>query len=121
MLDKKTTTVLQTLGKLSGESAYKVITVEEILASLPAKSYDTDSVKETIDFLNKQEYIVIKFEEDFTFCYSLLPKARIFLETETSKGKVKPQKIPFYWVLVAGVFSGIVAGVVNILFNLFLK
>lgn len=121
MLDKKTTTVLYTLGKLSGESAYKVITVEEILTSLPAKAYDTDSVKETIDFLNKQEYIVIKFEEDFTFCYSLLPKARIFLETESSKGKTKPQKIPFYWVLLAGVFSGVVAGVVNILFNLFVK
>lgn len=121
MLDKKTTTVLQTLGKISGESAYKVVTVEEILASLPQKAYDTDSVKETIDFLNKQEYIVIKFEEDFTFCYSLLPKARIFLETEVNKGKTKPQKIPFYWVLIAGIFSGIVAGVVNILFNLFVK
>ena len=121
MLDKKTTTVLQTLGKLSGDSAYKVITVEEVLGSLPAKAYDSDSVKETIDFLNKQEYIVIKFEEDFTFCYSLLPKARIFLETETSKGKVKPPKIPFYWVLLAGLFSGVVASIVNIIFNLFVK
>ena len=121
MLDKKTTTVLQTLGKLGGDSAYKVITVEEVLSSLPQKVYDIDSVKETIDFLNKQEYIVIKFEEDFTFCYSLLPKARIFLETEINKGKAKPPRIPFYWVFLAGVFSGLVACVVNIEFNLFIN
>lgn len=121
MLDKKTITVLYSLGKLGGESAYKVITVDEVLATLSPKAYDTDSVKETIDFLAKQEYIVIKFEEDYTFCYSLLPKARIFLETEHNKTKTKPQTFPFYYVFLTAIISGIVAGGVNILFNLFLK
>lgn len=120
MLDKKTTAVLYSLGKLSGDSAYKVINVEEVLSSLPAKAYDIDSVKETIDFLAKQEYIVIKFEEDYTFCYSLLPKARIFLETEANKTKAKPPKLPFYYIVLTALFSGIVAGGINILFNLFL-
>ena len=116
MLDKKTTTILRSLGKLSEDSAYKVVTVEEILNTLPAKVYDVDSVKNTVDFLSKQEYILIKFEEDYTFCYSLLPKARIYLETEVEKNKVKKTQIPFGWILLTGAFSGLVAGIINILF-----
>ena len=112
MLDKKTTTVLRTLGKLSGENAYKVITVEEILASLPAKAYDLDSVKQTIDFLNKQEYIVIKFEEDYTFCYSLLPKARIYLEQDIVKPKNKQKKFEimhYIYVMIASFIGAMLA------------
>ena len=116
MLDKKTTTILRSLGKLSEDSAYKVVTVEEILNTLPAKVYDEESVKNTVDFLSKQEYILIKFEEDYTICYSLLPKARIYLETEAEKVKVKKPKMPFSWILLAGAFSGIVASLINILF-----
>ena len=116
MLDKKTTAVLKSLGKLSEDSAYKVVTIEEILNTLPSKVYDGDSVKETIDFLCKQEYIVIKFEEDYTFCYSMLPKARIYLETEAQKNKTKKQKIPFSWIILTALLSGMVSGLVNLLF-----
>ena len=116
MLDKKTTTVLKSLGKLSQDNAYKVITVEEILNTLPPKVYDADSVKQTVDYLCKQEYIVIKFEEDFTFCYSLLPKARIYLETETEKGKTKKKKFPYWWFLLTGVISGLMAFMANVVF-----
>lgn len=101
MLDKKTTAVLKVLGKLGEDSAYKVITVDEILSALPSKSqYDVDSVKQTVEFLCKQEFIVLKFEEDVTFCYSLLPKARIYLEQDTGKEKVKKTKLPYGWIFL---------------------
>lgn len=116
MLDKKTTTVLRTLGKLTDDCAYKVITVEEIVNSLPSKSYDLDSVKETIDFLCKQEYIVIKFEEDYTFCYSLLPKARIYLETEATKNKPAKPKLPYCWIMLSGLISGLISFGINLIF-----
>lgn len=121
MLDKKTTTILKSLGRLSEESAYKVVTIEEILNTLPAKVYDVDSVKETIDFLCKQEYIVIKFEEDYTFCYSMLPKARIYLETEAQKGKTKKQSLPFSWILLTGLFCGLVSGAINLIIYLLIR
>ena len=120
MLDKKTHTVLRTLGKLTEDCAYKVITVEEILNTLPSKSYDLDSVKETIDFLCKQEYIVIKFEEDYTFCYSLLPKARIYLETEASKNKPQKSKLPYGWIILSGVVAGLVCFGINLIFYYFI-
>ena len=101
MLDKKTTAVLKVLGKFGEDCAYKVVTVEEIMSALNSRSqYDADSIKQIIEYFCKQEYIVLKFEEDATFCYSLLPKARIYLEQETAKSKVKKQHLPYGWIML---------------------
>lgn len=121
MLDKKTTAVLKVLGKLGEDCAYKVITVEEILGSLASRNqYDADSVKQSIEYLCKQEYIVLKFEEDLTFCYSLLPKARIYLEQESSKVKVKKQHLPYGWIILCMLASAIGSFGANFLFYYFL-
>lgn len=117
MLDKKTTAVLKVLGKLGEDSAYKVITVDEILASLSSRNqYDADSIKQIIEYLCKQEYIVLKFEEDATFCYSLLPKARIYLEQNNANIKPKKQRLPYGWLILSLVMSGIGAFGANLLF-----
>ena len=121
MLDKKTTSVLKVLGKLGEDCAYKVVTVEEILSSLASKSqYDTDGVKQIIEYLCKQEYIVLKFEEDATFCYSLLPKARIYLEQETAKVKVKKQNLPYGWIVLCVLGCSVGSFAANFLFYYFL-
>ena len=91
MLDKKTTLILKTLNKLTEGNAYKVITTEEILANLSQKSqYDLETIKQSVEFLEKQQYLNIKFSEGNTYCYSLMPKARIYLEQE--KTKLTPKK-----------------------------
>lgn len=96
MLDKKSTAVLKALNKLAINSAYKVVTTDEIISNLTQKSqFDADSVNEIIAYLGKQEYINIKFSEENTYCYSLLPKARIFLEQESGKVKQKKSTLPF--------------------------
>ena len=81
MLDKNTTAILRVLNKLAEGNAYKVITSDEIMANLSQKShYDLEIIKQILDFLEKQQYINIKFSEANTYCYSLLPKAKIYLE-----------------------------------------
>lgn len=121
MLDKKTTAVLKVLGRLGEDCAYKVITVEEILSSLSSRSqYDNDSVKQIIEFLQKQEYIVLKFEEDVTFCYSLLPKARIYLEQDSIKAKPKKQRLPYGWLILCMLACVVGSFVANLLFYYFL-
>jgi len=93
MLDKKSIIVLKALNKLADGSAYKVITSEEILTNLSQRSqYDLDSIRQIMDFLEKQEYINIKFSEDTTFCYSLSPKARVYLEQESNRSHPKKNK-----------------------------
>ncbi|MBR6778972.1 MAG: hypothetical protein IKM43_02335 [Clostridia bacterium] len=95
MLDKKTIAVLKALNKLADGSAYKVVTSDEIIMSLTQKSqYDADTVRQIIEFLEKQEYLNIKFSEENTYCFSLLPKARIYLEQETTKNKTKKHNFP---------------------------
>jgi len=91
MLDKKTIIVLKTLNRLTEGNAYKVVTANEILSNISQKSqFDIETIKQSIDFLEKQEYLNIKFSEENTYCYSLMPKARIFLEQE--KTKIIPKK-----------------------------
>ena len=117
MLDKKTTAVLKVLGKLGEDCAYKVVTVEEILSTITSRNqYDADSVKQIIEYLRKQEYIVLKFEEDATFCYSLLPKARIYLEQNSTNVKPKKQRMPYGWLVLSLIMSGIGAFGANLLF-----
>ena len=117
MLDKKTTSILKVLGKLGEDCAYKVITVDEVLSALPSKSqYDSDSVKQTIEYLCKQEFIVLKFEEDVTFCYSLLPKARIYLEQDSPKEKVKKTHLPYGWIFLCTFGCAVGAFFANFLF-----
>ena len=94
MLDKKSTAVLKSLNKLSEGCTYKVVTSDEIIVNLSQKNlYDHDNIKEIIDFLNKQEYLNLKFSEENTYCYTLLPKARIYLEQNTASAK--PKRLEF--------------------------
>ena len=117
MLDKKTTTVLKVLGRLGEDCAYKVITVEEILGSISTRNqYDADSIKQIIEYLCKQEYIVLKFEEDVTFCYSLLPKARIYLEQDSNKPKAKKPHLPYGWIFLCTFGCAIGSFLANFLF-----
>ena len=113
MLDKKTTLVLKTLNKLSEGSAYKVVTAEEILSSLNAKSqFDIDSIKQIMEFLEKQEYITIKFSEDNTYCFSLSPKGRISLEQNGPKAKQKKSNFPiltYLFVMLASFVGSLLA------------
>ena len=109
MLDKKTTSVLKTLNRLTEGSAYKVVTADEILSNINQKSqFDLETIKQSIEFLEKQQYINIKFSEENTYCYSLMPKARIFLEQETQKVTIKKNtnNIMLYVYIMIASFIG---------------
>lgn len=109
MLDKKSFSVLKVLNKLADGTAYKVATSDEIIASLNQKSqYDNDSIRQIMDFLEKQEYLNIKFSEENTYCYSLLPKARIVLEQESGKQRTKKNTFTFlhYALIAVSAFVG---------------
>ncbi len=114
MLDKKSISVLKAMHKLALGSAYKVVTTDEIMAILSQKSqYDNDSLKEIISFLEKQEYINIKFSEDNTYCYSILPKGSICVEqadTNSKSNKSKNIKIlPYLYVAISSFIGTILA------------
>ena len=108
MLDKKSTAVLKSLNKLSEGCTYKVVTSDEIIMNLSQKNlYDHDNIKEIIDFLNKHEYLNLKFSEENTYCYTLLPKARIYLEQSSpTKQKKNEFSAPTYLFVMISSFIG---------------
>ena len=109
MLDKKTTSVLKSLNKLAENNAYKVVTTDEILSNLNQKSqFDLETIKQCIEFLEKQQYLNIKFCEENTYCYSLMPKARIYLEQENPKPclKKKTNELMMYVYIMLASFIG---------------
>lgn len=115
MLDKKSLAVLKALNKLTDGTAYKVATSEEIISLLNQKSqYDNDSIKQIMDFLEKQEYLTIKFSEENTYCYSLLPKARIVLEQEATHSKPKKQGLSMtqYLLVATASFVGTILALI---------
>lgn len=103
MLDKKSISVLKTLNKLSDGNAYKVITTDDILSCISNRSqFDNDSIRQIIEFLEKQEYINIKFYEESTYCYSLTPKGRILLEQDQPKARSKKNNMNWVNYLLVG-------------------
>lgn len=113
MLDKNTTAVLKALYKLAEGNAYKVITGDEILSNLSQKSqFDLEIIKQILDFLEKQQYINIKFSEENTYCYSLLPKARIYLEQDQNKTQTKKsnhQIMTYVYIMLASFIGTMLA------------
>ena len=113
MLDKKTTIVLKALNRLTEGNAYKVVTANEILININQKSqFDIESIKQSVEFLEKQEYINIKFKEEETYCYSLMPKARICLEQEITKitdPQSKQNIYQFIFVMIASFVGSMLA------------
>ena len=113
MLDKKTNAVLKVLNKLTEGNTYKVVTGDDILANLTQKSiYDREIIKQIIEFLEKQQYINIKFSEENTYCYSLLPKARIYLEQDIVKPKSKKNNfeiMKYIYIMIASFIGSMLA------------
>ena len=113
MLDKKTNAVLKVLNKLTEGNTYKVVSGDDILANLTQKSiYDREIIKQIIEFLEKQQYINIKFSEENTYCYSILPKARIYLEQDIVKPKNNQKKFEimhYIYVMIASFIGAMLA------------
>ncbi len=106
MLDKNAFAILKVLNKLA-DADYKVITVDEIISAQNTKNQqDASSIKQIIDFLSKQDYINIKFSEDNTYCYSILPKAKQLLEQGTTKKQHNKTPALNYIIIAISAFVG---------------
>ncbi len=113
MLDKKTNAVLKVLNRLTEGNTYKVVSGDDIISNLTQKSlYDREIIKQSMEFLEKQQYINIKFSEENTYCYSLLPKARIYLEQDVVKPNNKKRNFDlmnYVYVMIASFIGAILA------------
>ena len=86
MLDERSKYVLNYLVKECNEGSYRVIDTSELISALPKKfKPDDSSVSLCMDYLEKGNYISIKYKDAKMYCVTPLPFARQILENESNE------------------------------------
>jgi len=93
MLDIKSKLVLKILQKECPNGSYNLVEAKDIISAMPIKyRVDNDGLNNILIYLERQEYISIKYDDEGVYCLCLLPFGNEIIETE---GKKKNEgKIP---------------------------
>ncbi len=100
MLDIKSKIVLKILIKECPNGAYKIVESKDIISSMPPKyRVDFDGLDNILVYLERQEYISIKYDDDGIYCLCVLPYGNEILEKEQNK-KRENIKFPPFWIFL---------------------
>ena len=81
MLDKRTALVLMSINKMCSNGSFQVIEVEDLIASMPKKYMaDINLITQSINALERNGYIEVKYHDKNVFCLCPLPKGRFEFE-----------------------------------------
>ena len=104
MLDIKSKLILKILVKECPYGSYNIIESKDIISALPNKyKIDIEGLENILIFLERQEYISIKYDDDGVYCLCVLPFSYEILENEANK-KREDKKSPRLWVYVIFIF-----------------
>lgn len=99
MLDIKSKLVLKILVKECPNGSYKIVESKDIISSLPSRyKVDNDGLENILIYLERQEYISIKYDDDGVYCLCILPFGNEVLEEEHNK-KRESKKPSRYWFI----------------------
>lgn len=97
MLDIKSKLVLKILIKECPNGAYKIVESKDIISAMPNKyRVDFDGLENILIYLERQEFISIKYDDDGVYCLCVLPFGNEILENESNK-KRENEKFPHFW------------------------
>lgn len=99
MLDIKSKLVLKILQKECPNGAYNLVESKDIISSMPIKyRVDNDGLNNILIYLERQEYISVKYDDDGVYCLCILPFGNEVLENEC---KQKDERtFPRLWFFV---------------------
>lgn len=104
MLDIKSKIVLKTLIRQCPGGSYKIVESRDIISSMPNKyKLDLDGLENILIYLERQECISIKYDDDGVYCLCVLPYGYEILEKEQNK-KRENNKFPPFWLLSLTMF-----------------
>lgn len=119
MLDIKSNLVLKILQKECRSSGYKVIDKADIISAMPAKHrVDEEGLDHIITFLERNECVHVKYDDDNVYCLCVLPRGNQITESD-DKNKSKQPK---FWLLaiLCTIFS-LLGGFVGAIIANFIK
>lgn len=93
MLDARSKCILTHLVHECGEGSFRVFDTKELISCLPKKfKADEQTVKLCMEYLEKGNYILVKYKDGSMYCVTPLPFARQILESEDNQ-KQKDKKL----------------------------
>ena len=103
MLDIKSKLVLKILQKECPNGAYNIVEAKDIISAMPNRfRVDNDGLDNILIYLERQEYISIKYDDDGVYCLCVLPFGNEVLENELSQKKER--KFPPFWLIIFIIF-----------------
>ena len=120
MLDIKSRLVLKILQKECPSGAYNIVESKDIISAMPNRyRVDGDGLENILIYLERQEYISIKYDDDGVYCLCVLPFGNEVLENEINQKREKT--IPPLWLFFVLTFTScLIADLVVYLIHLYL-
>lgn len=110
MLDIKSKLVLKILVKECPNGAYNIVEAKDIISALPNRyKVEIEGLDNILIYLERQEYISIKYDDDGVYCLCVLPFGNEVLEDDTYK-KREEQRSPRLWVFILILFFASLLG-----------
>lgn len=105
MLDIKSKLVLKILVKECPNGSYNIVEAKDIISALPNRyKVDSDGLENILIYLERQEYISIKYDDEGVYCLCVLPFGNEVLEDEKGNKKAEGNKSLRLWLLIFCVF-----------------
>lgn len=117
MLDIKSKLVLKILVKECPNGAYNIVEAKDVISALPNRyKVDADGLENILIYLERQEYISIKYDDEGVYCLCILPFGNEVLEEEYHHKKREGFSPPRLWIFILLVFlSSLVGNIVSLL------
>lgn len=124
MIDTKSKLVLKILAKECQNGSYKIVEISDIIMSLPKHfRMDSEAVKHILSYLERQDIISIKYDDDDTYCLAIMPYGFEVLENEKPrliKQKESKEKQINFSTIIFSFISAMIGTALGILFCYFI-
>lgn len=124
MIDTKSKLVLKILANECQNGSYKIVEISDIIMSLPKHfRMDSEAVKHILSYLERQDIISIKYDDDDTYCLAIMPYGFEVLENEKPrliKQKESKEKQINFSTIIFSFISAMIGTALGILFCYFI-
>ena len=94
MIDIKSHIVLKILCKECPNGAYKIIDASDIISAMPSKyKVDFESLQHILIYLERQDCITIKYDDENVYCISVLPYGFQYVKVMVTKSSKQAKRV----------------------------
>ena len=123
MIDIKSKLVLKILQKECPNGDYKIIESKDIISSMPNRhKLDNSSLNNILIYLERQEFISIKYDDEGIYCLCILPFGYEYLQNQKEQKKAKENPLPLSIKILIVFFASFIANFLALLvYNIILR